>query len=624
MRKIRLFWQIFPVCVGITIVSMLLVAWLATTTGHAFYIDRLKEEIRERALFIEPTLASLSRNEDQSLQDFVRQTGRRAATRITVINAHGQVLADSNEDQSLMDNHGKRPEVAPALAGETGFSLRHSQTLGESMLYVAIPIKLGINQQQGALRLAIAVTPVETMLGDLHRKMLGIGLAVTVLAALLSLYSARRISRPLEEMKRGAEQLTKGRIDQLVSIDSAQMSVEMAALAASINEMARQINRRIRVIIQQRNELEAVFSSMADAVVAIDADKKIIRMNQAATGLFALTLAKEAVCGRAVEGVIRNAHLLEMIDRTLNSNRAQEQQVTLFNGADPILIEVHAVPLRDEDNSSMGLVVVMNDLTKLNRLETVRQDFVANVSHELKTPITAIKGYLETLIDGALDDQDNARRFLSIVVRQANRLDAIVDDLLTLSRIEATTSQEEVRLIDGEVGPVLERALQTCAVHADEKNIVLQVEYDEPLRAAINQPLLEQALINLLGNAIAYSPQGSLVSLRGQIGESTQGGQVHISVVDKGIGIAREHLPRLFERFYRCDRARSRDQGGTGLGLAIVKHIAHIHHGTVGVESTPGGGSTFTITLPAGRPQDAHETDDCDEDTACQRGYLSQ
>lgn len=602
MRNIRLFWQIFPACVGITIVSMLLVAWLAATTGRDFYIDHLKEEIRERALLIEPTIAVLSRGEDRPFQDFVRQTGRRAATRITVVDAGGVVLADSNEDHALMDNHGKRPEVEPALAGETGYALRHSRTLGESMLYAAIPVKLGVDQHRGALRLAIAITPVETMLAALHKKMLGIGLTVTALAALLSLASARRISRPLEEMKRGAEQLTKGRIDQLVKINSEHMSVEMAGLAASINEMAEQINRRIRVIIQQRNELEAVFSSMADSVVAIDAEQKIIRMNQAAAALF--SLPSEVVKGKAVEGVIRNAYLLEMIAFTLTHNLPQEQKVTLFNGGEPILLQTHAVPLRDEDSKSMGMLLVMNDLTKLNRLENIRQDFVANVSHELKTPITAIKGYVETLLDGALDDQDNARRFLAIVVRQANRLDAIVDDLLTLSRIEDREKKEDIRLVTGAAGPVLESALQTCAVLADEKEIVVQVECDDALYAPMNLPLVEQAVINLLKNALTYSPSGSLVTLRGHGSRNMQGEEfVHFSVIDNGPGIAKEHLPRLFERFYRCDKSRSRDQGGTGLGLSIVKHIAHVHNGTVEVESTPGKGSTFTITLPAAKPE---------------------
>jgi two-component system phosphate regulon sensor histidine kinase PhoR len=600
MRNIRLFWQIFPACVGITLFSMALAAWLATTTGRTFYIDHLKEEIRERALLIEPSITTLSRGEDQPFQDFVRQTGRRAATRITVIDGSGVVRADSNEDHNLMDNHGKRPEVEPALAGETGFSLRHSRTLGESMLYAAIPVKLGNDNRRGALRLAIAVTPVETMLGVLQRKMLGIAVAVAVLAGLLSLYSARRISRPLEEMKRGAEQLTRGRIDQLVKIKSEHMSVEMAGLAGSINQMAEQINRRIRIIIQQRNELEAVFSSMADSVVAIDADKKIIRMNQAAASLF--SLPSEVVKGKAVQGVIRNAYLLEMVDFTLTHNIQQEQKVTLFNGVDPIMLQTHSVPLRDEDNKSMGVLLVMNDLTKLNRLENIRQDFVANVSHELKTPITAIKGYVETLLDGALEDQDNARRFLGIVVRQANRLDAIVDDLLTLSRIEDRESKEDIVLAPAEVGPVLESALQTCAVHADEKDIIVQVECDDELYAPINQPLLEQAVINLLNNAIAYSPHGSLITLRCQGSRNMQGEEfVHFSVIDNGPGIAKEHLPRLFERFYRCDKARGRDQGGTGLGLAIVKHIAHSHNGTVEVESSPGKGSTFTITLPAAK-----------------------
>ena len=598
MRNIRLFWQIFPTCVGITIFSLVLAAWLTTTTSHNFYIDHLKTDLRHRALLLEPTITALNRGGEEQLQDFVRQTGRRAATRITLIDADGLVLADSNEDPTLMDNHAARPEVASALTGQTGFSLRHSPTLGESMLYTAIPIELANAQRRGALRLALPATAADTMLAAIRMKMFGIGLVVVGLAALLSLYSARKISRPLEEMKRGAEQLAKGRIDQLVKISSDHMSVEMAGLAGSINQMAEQINRRIRIIIQQRNELEAVFSSMADSVVAIDADKKIIRMNQAATALFALP--SEVVKGKAVQGIIRNAYLLEMIDFTLSHNTQQEQKITLFNGTDPIILQTHAVPLRDEDNRSMGVLLVMNDLTKLNRLENIRQDFVANVSHEMKTPITAIKGYVETLLDGALEDSDNARRFLDIVARQSNRLDAIVDDLLTLSRIEDTCNKDEITLTVDRIAPALESALQVCAVLADTKGIVVRIECDEDLIAPINQPLLEQALINLLENAIAYSPAGAQISLRCCVSRTMRGQEfAHISVIDNGPGIAKEHLPRLFERFYRCDKARGRDQGGTGLGLAIVKHIAQAHKGTVEVESTPGSGSTFTITLPA-------------------------
>lgn len=597
MRNLRLFWQIFPACVGITLLAMLMAAWLASTNAHSFYIDQLQNEIRQRALLLESTITALSMGDSSELEQFVRQTGRHAATRITVIDSKGSVLADSNEDRTLMDNHRTRPEVESALGGGIGYSIRHSRTLGESMLYAAIPVELKTPDHKGALRLSIPVTPVEAMFASLRWKIIGIALIITLLAALLSLTIARKISRPLEVMKQGAEQMARGRIDQLVQISSEHMSVEMAGLAGSLNQMAEEINRRIHIIIQQRNELEAVFSSMADSVVAIDADKKIIRMNQAATGLFALP--SEVVKGKAVQGVIRNTHLLELIDFTLAHNSQQEQKITLFNGTEPIILQIHAVPLRDEINKSMGVLLVMNDLTKLNRLEKIRQDFVANVSHELKTPITAIKGYVETLLDGALEDKENACRFLGIVVRQANRLDAIVEDLLTLSRIEDRDNKEEIALKAGEVGPVLEIALQTCAVHADEKNIVVQVECDENLVALINQPLLEQAVINLLKNAIAYSPEQSLITLECSSMDERGKPYVHLSVSDCGPGIAREHLPRLFERFYRCDKARNREQGGTGLGLAIVKHIAQAHHGTVEVESLPGKGSTFTITLPA-------------------------
>ena len=597
MRNIRLFWQIFPTCVGITLFALGVASWLASTTAHSFYLDLLKNDIRERALLIGSTISKYSSGDQGILEDFVRQAGRQSATRITVIDASGVVLADSNEDYKLMDNHASRPEIEQALRGEVGYAVRPSRTLGQAMLYAAIPLELNMPGHKGTLRLSLPVTAVEAMLGALRWKLIGIGLAVTLISALLSLYSARRISRPLEVMKRGAEQLTKGRIDQLVQISSEHMSLEMAGLAGSLNQMAEEINRRIRIIIQQRNELEAVFSSMADAVVAIDAEKKVIRMNQAAANLFALS--SEVVKGKAVQGVIRNTYLLELIDFTLAHNTQQEQKVTLFNGTEPVILQVHAVPLRDELNKSMGVLLVMNDLTKLNRLENIRQDFVANVSHELKTPITAIKGYVETLLDGALEDRDNARRFLDIVVRQANRLDAIVEDLLTLSRIEDRGNTEAIALQATDVGQVLESALQTCAVHADARNIVVQIDSDESMIALINQPLLEQAVINLLKNAIGYSPAGSLITLRCTSSKNERGEDfVHLSVIDNGPGIAKEHLPRLFERFYRCDKARSREQGGTGLGLAIVKHIVHAHHGTVEVESIPGRGSTFTITLP--------------------------
>ena len=597
MHKLRLFWQIFPVCAGISLLSVLLVGWLANSTGRDFFISELNRNLSERIKLLQPTVTSLAQGgTDEQLQSYIRNTGRQASTRITIIDAEGVVLADSSEDHTLMDNHASRPEVALALAGSEGRSIRGSRTLRESMLYVAQPVLLQEGQRPGALRLAISTTAYDQHSGSFTRKIVLICLVVPVLAAILSVLSARRISRPLEEMKRGAEQLAVGRFDLPTRINVDHMTVEMAGLANAINQMAEQIHQRVRIIIQQRNELEAVFSGMADSVVAIDADKNIIRMNQAASTLF--MLPADSVKGRPAQGVVRNTQLLELIDYTLAHNSQQERQVTVFSGTDPITLQTHAMPLRDEVNNSVGVLLVMNDLTKLNRLENIRQDFVANVSHELKTPITVIKGYIETLLDGALAEQDTARNFLRVAASQANRLDAIVDDLLTLSRIEDKTDQNVVTS-PASAQQVLKNALEACAPLAEEKGIQLEVECAPELMAPMNQPLLEQAVINLLNNAIAYSSAEGTVLLRCREGKKSDGGMLlHLSVIDKGPGIAKEHLPRIFERFYRPDKARSRDMGGTGLGLAIVKHIVQAHRGTVEVESILGKGSTFTITLP--------------------------
>lgn len=598
MRQLRLFWQIFPACVGISLLSILLVGWLAHTSSREFHINELNRELRERIRLLQPSVTALAQEGAyERLQDFIRRTGRQAATRITLIDASGKVLADSSEDHSLMDNHASRPEVALALAGREGSSIRGSRTLRESMLYVALPVPLLAGEQPGVLRLAIPTTAYYQLSSAFTNKLILICLAVPLLAALLSVFSARRISRPLEEMKHAAEQLAIGRFDASPRIKVDHMTVEMAGLANAINQMAEQINQRVRIIIQQRNELEAVFSGMADSVVAIDANKNIIRMNQAASTLF--MLPAETVKGKPAQGVVRNAQLLELIDYTLAHNSQQEKEVRVFSGTDPITLQTHAMPLRDDKDSSVGVLLVMNDLTKLNRLENIRQDFVANVSHELKTPITVIKGYIETLLDGALAEEATAKSFLTVAAAQANRLDAIVDDLLTLSRIEDKSGQEKVLTCPAAALQVLENAVEVCAPLAAEKQVRLEVDCAPELSAPMNQPLLEQAVINLLNNAIAYSPAGSTVRLSCSASKKADGGSlVHLSVSDKGPGIAKEHLPRIFERFYRCDKARSRDMGGTGLGLAIVKHIVQAHQGTVEVESMLGRGSTFTITLP--------------------------
>ena len=597
MRKLRLFWQIFPVCLGLSLCTLLLVFWLVSTVGRDYYYAKQKGILSERLKLVEPDIKTFGPFSGSELRVFVQSLGRGSASRITVISRDGVVLADSNENPALMGNQAGFSEVAAALAGGEGSALRQDKSFRESFLYVAIPILSQSGESQAVLRMGTSTAFFDKGMAKFMRTLVFISFFLPFLAALLSLFSARRISRPLEEMKHGAEQLATGRFDQPIRINSDHMTVEMAGLARSINQMADQIKRRVGVIMQQRNELEALFSGMADSVVAIDAEKKIIRMNQAATDLF--MLSPEAVKGKLAQGVLRNANLMELVDFTLAHNSQQEQQVILFSGTDPIIVQTHAVPLRDENSQSIGVLLVMNDLTKLNRLENIRQDFVANVSHELKTPITVIKGYIETLLDGALEEEETAKRFLKVASAQANRLDAIVDDLLTLSRIEDKNGKNKVVTQFAPVSIVLLSAIETCAATAQEKNMEIQMHCDEALMVPMNQALVEQAIINLLNNAIAYSPKESTIWLRCARSKTVLGEEyIHFSVSDNGSGIAKEHLPRIFERFYRCDKARSRNMGGTGLGLAIVKHIAQAHRGKVDVVSFLDKGSTFTISLP--------------------------
>jgi two-component system phosphate regulon sensor histidine kinase PhoR len=356
--------------------------------------------------------------------------------------------------------------------------------------------------------------------------------------------------------------------------------------------MAVELHERIDTIMRQRNELEAVLSSMSEGVIAVDTEEHVISMNQAAGQMFRCDSSE--VQGRSIQEVVRNTALHRFVTDALSSQGSVEKDIVLYSDGERIL-NSHGTILRDSDGNRGGALIVLNDVTHLRRLESMRRDFVANVSHEIKTPITAIKGFVETLRDGAMKNPEDAERFLGIVEKHAERLDALIEDLLSLSRIEKEAEADEIILHEGHIRDLLQAAIQLCEAKAAPKNIRIELSCDEDLKANIDAPLLEQAVVNLLDNAIKYSEEGSTVWVE----SARADGEIIISIRDQGRGIAKEHLPRLFERFYRVDKARSRELGGTGLGLAIVKHITRAHGGHVDVKSLPGRGSTFTLRLPA-------------------------
>ncbi|MBN2645812.1 MAG: PAS domain-containing protein [Desulfuromonadaceae bacterium] len=588
----RLLWQIYPAFFMVTLVAILLGIWYSSAVLKRFQHQSLRESLSAQATLVAFQVGRLLEDEPSTaahkIQDLCREAGLRTKTRVTVVLPGGDVLGDSEEEPQRMENHARRPEVVQALQGETGISERYSRTVNKEMVYLALPVTTpqGI---QAVVRTAKSMDEVETAISHLRQRIVLGGLVVIVLVALICLVISRRISRPLEQIRLKAKGYADGYLHQRLYVTG---SSEIVDLAQALNQMARQLNERISTIDKQRQEQEAVLGSMVEGVIAVDSAENILRLNQAAARLLEVD-GGESV-GRSLQEVVRRAELLDFVREALGGDASLEKDLQLFHDGQEISLQVHGTPLRGEGDSAIGALVVLNDTTRLRRLETMRRDFVANVSHELKTPITAIKGFVETLLDGALDNREESERFLHIVERQVDRLTVIIEDLMSLSRIELGEEHQGFVLQKARLAPVVQEAVNDCVMTAQQRGIQLKLECEDLLQVEMNAPLLEQALSNLIDNAVKYSSKDSEVVIRCFVQEDA----AVIEVEDRGCGIESEHLPRLFERFYRVDKARSRQAGGSGLGLAIVKHIVQIHDGRIDVVSTPGQGSTFSIRLP--------------------------
>jgi len=424
--------------------------------------------------------------------------------------------------------------------------------------------------------------------GWLTGRVFMLGLATALLTTAASVAVIMHISRSLEKTREGARRFAEGDLGFRLDVPQ---SAELGGLAETLNRMAAQLNERITTINQQRSEQDAILGSMAEGVIAVDKDIAILQLNNAAANL--LESAPESVIGRPLPELVRNRDLLQLIETTLEDGIPSEGEI-VFHGRKEHSLEIHCTALKNPDGASIGALIVLNDITRLRRLERVRRDFVANVSHELKTPLTSIKGFVETLQDGALDQPEEARRFCAIIAKQVDRLQAIIEDLLSLSRIEQEVEEGLVVLKEGKLRDVLTSAAQCCELQAAEKNISISIECNPDWTARFNDPLFEQVAVNLIDNAIKYSDPGKNVTVR--VAPTETNWVIHF--IDQGCGIEQSHLPRIFERFYRVDKARSRKVGGTGLGLAIVKHIVTSHGGQINVESQPGTGSSFIVYLP--------------------------
>ncbi len=596
MHRKRLFWQLYPSQLLITLAALLAFTWYGTSSIRSFQLSETAAGLEARAHLAATTvLGYLRQNDLAGLGVFCREAGKKSATRLTVIALGGRVLADSDEDPVRMENHNDRPEVMAALAGRLIPTLRFSQTVQQNLMYVAIPLENKGNRI-GVLRTAIPVTAMEEALAAISQKIFWGSLVTALFAALVAWIIARRISKPLEQMKLGVERFSRGDFTGRMPEEGTE---ELATLARTLNEMATQLDSRLQTIARQHSQLQAVFASMVEGVITVDTEERILDLNQSGAQL--LNVDPEKIRGKSLLLAIRNTRLQHFVKDALASAAPMEGEFSSRTGADgrEKYFYAHGARLQDSQGRITGALIVINDVTNLRRLESMRRDFVANVSHELKTPITSIEGFAETLLDGALDEPEAARNFVEIIGRQASRLHAIVEDLLALSRVEQDSRREEIGMAAQPVADILQSAVQSCLPGAKQEEMTISLDCAPTITARINPALFEQAVVNLLDNAIKYSGKGRAITVTAEQNET----EVVIRVADDGVGIAPQDLSRIFERFYRVDRARSAKLGGTGLGLSIVKHIVGAHHGRVAVESSPGQGSIFTIHLPLPRAE---------------------
>jgi len=588
MNRKKLFWKVYPYYFTILVGSLLAVAFYSSREMQIQFKKEVISRLEAIAQLTGNNLANADLSpENEYIDRLCKKIGAQLNTRVTIISMNGKVLGDSDNDPGKMENYGSRPEIAEALTGQISTSSRFSNTIQQEMIYLAFPIKT----ETGVVAVVRTALPAKTFkeaLSSYNKRIILGGVVVTILATLVSLMLFRSISRPLAHLKDGAERFARGELERLLDVPNTE---EIGGLAESMNKMAKQINERISTIERQRNEQEALLASMIEGVVAVDANERIININRAAIRL--LNISPESVDKRYIHEVIRHAELHDFVKTTLNNREPVRREILIRDESDKT-IRAHGSLMTNSDGEKVGAVIVLNDVSHLKRLESIRKDFVANVSHELKTPITSIRGFVETLLDGAMSNAEDTKRFLEIINRQTDRLNSIVNDLLTLSRIEKEADKNEFELLPARIWDVITPAVAVCEQNAKTKNISIQLIGDRSIIAKINKRQLEQAIINLIDNAIKYSDANSRI----EVAALKSDGNIRISVKDQGIGIESRYLPRIFERFYRIDKARIRDVGGTGLGLAIVKHIAIAHGGSVTVESSPGRGSTFSILLP--------------------------
>lgn len=574
MARIGIMWRQLAYYYLIIIVTVSVLALLVAEKTERHYLRGIEEDLRIRAELIEEVLIGyLPGGHIADIDQIAKKLGRKIGTRITVIAPDGVVLGDSEEDPERMENHATRPEIERALEGQVGKSIRYSTTLKQRMMYVAIPVEKS-GRIVGVIRTSLPLEEIEGLIGTMNRNIGHFTVLLLTFALVLAYLSSKLLSRPIKDMVDTTKKIASGDFGVRVF---AKRKDELGELAAALNEMARKLEDSFASLSTERQELRAILSSTVEGIVVLEEGGRIILANESFKRMFGLP---PSIGGKFYWEILRNPDFKTFVENISRKGKVEakevgfQDKVYLANG---VLLDGRKV-------------AVFHDITEFKKLERIKADFVANVSHELRTPLTAIKGFVETLEEEATPVQQH---FLRIIRRHSDRLINLVNDLLILSKLEDRELKLEIQEVN--LKDLVSDVLRMFEGRIKEKNLTAELFAEEDNAVIHGDPfLLEQLFINLIDNAIKYNVENGRIELR----LSPIDGHMKIEVSDTGIGIAREHLDRIFERFYVVDKGRSRELGGTGLGLSIVKHIVLAHNGRIDVQSEPGRGTTFTVVLP--------------------------
>ena len=591
MWSSRLFWKLFGSYGFLSVGTTILFVTVVSQWQQEQIVNQIKIRLHDAAVLVaSDILDELVLERAESLQTQLLRLRQKLDTRITLVNLDGIVIADSDRvsvsDVLQMENHRERPELREARLQGQGTAQRRSSTLEKPMLYFAI--RVDKNQEPaGLVRTALPMTRVNQQISSITQVLWVAAILVNLAVAGLTFFLSAHVMEPIAALTKSAQAIASGNYTSALRV---KRQDELGTLANSFNLMSEQFSAREQQLRESNQRLEAVLGGMAEGVIAVDERDRVILANAAAAELLGFTMAD--VESLSLLEVVRHHMLQQLVTDTRATESLQRAELEVHSGSENRrVLDVQSTPL--PDTSPQRVILVLHDVTDLRRLESMRQEFVANVSHELKTPLSSIRAYAETLSAGAVNDPEHRGTFLHRIEEQADRLNNLIQDLLSLSRIESGRQTYDIATVN--VADIVTTCIAENQDAANLKRIHLSCsDIQQDLRIQADEEGLAQIINNLIGNAIKYTSEGGEVTVVLRQQDST----ICMDVRDTGIGIDEEHLTRVFERFYRVDKARSRELGGTGLGLAIVKHLAQAFGGNVTVTSQPTKGSTFTVQLP--------------------------